>query len=188
MVQKDEVAVVVRQHRTHGDEVVDFMEFDKAKANLVLDAKDLKDTGKLAELLALRAGPGTVIALDGDLGAGKTAFSQLFAKHLGVEQQVNSPTFTIIKEYEGRLPFYHMDVYRLSLEEADELGLDEYFEGQGVTLVEWATLIEELLPPAYLHLYLEVTGMETRRIYLKGQGSPYEEWALNLKTEWGTES
>ncbi|WP_433945660.1 tRNA (adenosine(37)-N6)-threonylcarbamoyltransferase complex ATPase subunit type 1 TsaE [Paenibacillus sp. SN-8-1] len=164
------------------------MEFDKRAADLILKANDLADTEKLAAFLAAQAEPGTVIALDGDLGAGKTAFSQLFAKHLKVEQQVNSPTFTLIKEYEGRLPFYHMDVYRLSLEEADELGLEEYFEGQGATLVEWASLIEELLPSAYLHIYIEVMGMNERQIYLKGQGSPYEQWLLDLKREWGTES
>ncbi|MBJ8193242.1 tRNA (adenosine(37)-N6)-threonylcarbamoyltransferase complex ATPase subunit type 1 TsaE, partial [Bacillus cereus] len=81
--------------------------------------------------------PGTVIALDGDLGAGKTRFSQALARAIGVPDVVNSPTFTIIKEYEGTtLPFYHMDVYRLSIEEADELGLDDYFFGQGLTVVE----------------------------------------------------
>ncbi|USB34033.1 tRNA (adenosine(37)-N6)-threonylcarbamoyltransferase complex ATPase subunit type 1 TsaE [Paenibacillus sp. YPG26] len=162
------------------------MEFDKEAADLILQANDLADTERLAAFLADRAQPGTVIALDGDLGAGKTAFSQLFAKHLKVEQQVNSPTFTIIKEYEGRLPFYHMDVYRLSLEEADELGLEEYFEGQGVTLVEWASLIGELLPSCYLQMYLEVTGMNERRIYLKAQGAPYGQWLPDLKREWGT--
>ncbi|WP_187386110.1 tRNA (adenosine(37)-N6)-threonylcarbamoyltransferase complex ATPase subunit type 1 TsaE [Paenibacillus tuaregi] len=162
------------------------MEELKHKADLVWNAKDLEDTGRLASLLAHKAAPGTVIALDGDLGAGKTAFSQLFAKQLGVHEQVNSPTFTIIKEYEGRLPFYHMDVYRLSLEEADELGLEEYFDGQGVTLVEWASLITEILPPEHLHLYIEVTGLSERRIYLKAEGSPYCEWVQAFKTEWGT--
>src|SRR5690606_20910218 len=98
-----------------------------------------EDTARLAALLASWAGPGTVIALDGDLGAGKTFFSQSFAKAIGVPGVVNSPTFTIIKEYEGEtMPFYHMDVYRLSQAEADELGLDDYFFGSGVTLVEWA--------------------------------------------------
>nr|WP_245339137.1 tRNA (adenosine(37)-N6)-threonylcarbamoyltransferase complex ATPase subunit type 1 TsaE [Paenibacillus shirakamiensis] len=145
----------------------------------------MKDTGKLAAILAALCCPGSVIALDGDLGAGKTAFSQLFAKALGVQEQVNSPTFTIIKEYEGRMPFYHMDVYRLSMEEADELGLDEYFEGSGVTVVEWASLIEEIMPSAYLHVYLEVSGDESRRIYLEPIGSKYEAWMLNLIREWG---
>ncbi|AWB43624.1 tRNA (adenosine(37)-N6)-threonylcarbamoyltransferase complex ATPase subunit type 1 TsaE [Paenibacillus sp. CAA11] len=159
---------------------------DKASAQVVYPAESLEDTEKLAAWLAARAGEGTVIALDGDLGAGKTAFSQLFARHLGVKEYVNSPTFTLIKEYEGRLPFYHMDVYRLSLEEADELGLDEYFFGQGVCLVEWASLIEELLPAAHLRLYIEVTGEQQRSIYVQGIGTPYEDWAMNLKEERGT--
>ncbi|MNC40338.1 tRNA threonylcarbamoyladenosine biosynthesis protein TsaE [compost metagenome] len=157
------------------------MEFDKASADLVYAAKDLGDTEKLAALLAGQAIPGTVIALDGDLGAGKTAFSKLFAKHLGVQGTVNSPTFTLIQEYEGRLPFYHMDVYRLSLDEAEELGLDEYFYGSGVTLVEWASLISEILPPSILHLYVESVAGTERNMYLKGSGQPYESWIKTLK-------
>ena len=101
-----------------------------------MTSSSLEETEQLAAWLAARAEPGTVIGLDGDLGAGKTAFSQQFARHLGVNGVVNSPTFTIIKEYEGRLPLYHMDVYRLSVDEADELGLDEYFMVTGC--VSWS--------------------------------------------------
>ncbi|MNO22698.1 tRNA threonylcarbamoyladenosine biosynthesis protein TsaE [compost metagenome] len=150
-------------------------------AQWVYEAEDLQGTEQLAAALAKLALPGTVIALDGDLGAGKTAFSQLFAKHLGVKDTVNSPTFTLIKEYEGRLPFYHMDVYRLSLDEADELGLDEYFYGDGVTLVEWASLIEELLPQDVLHIYVETVSAIGRRMHIKGQGGTYEAWVSALK-------
>lgn len=150
-------------------------------ARWVYEAEDLKGTEQLAEALAKLAQPGTVIALDGDLGAGKTAFSQLFAKHLGVKDTVNSPTFTLIKEYEGRLPFYHMDVYRLSLDEADELGLDEYFYGHGVTLVEWASLIEELLPEAKLQIYIETVSATGRRMHINVQGATYEPWVPALK-------
>lgn len=83
------------------------------------------------------------VPLEGDLGAGKTTFTKSLAKGLGIERNVNSPTFTIIKEYKsGRLPLYHMDVYRLG-DEFEDLGFDEYFEGDGVTVVEWAHLIEE---------------------------------------------
>ncbi|NWL89892.1 MULTISPECIES: tRNA (adenosine(37)-N6)-threonylcarbamoyltransferase complex ATPase subunit type 1 TsaE [unclassified Paenibacillus] len=160
------------------------MDFDKLSAKLVFEIKDLAGTEKLAAFLAGQALAGTVIALDGDLGAGKTAFSQLFAKHLGVKGTVNSPTFTLIKEYKGRLPFYHMDVYRLSLDEAEELGLDEYFYGQGVTLVEWASLITDILPQNLLHLYLETLSGTERRIYLKAQGQPYDDW-INTLTENG---
>ncbi|MBW7476480.1 tRNA (adenosine(37)-N6)-threonylcarbamoyltransferase complex ATPase subunit type 1 TsaE [Paenibacillus oenotherae] len=140
-----------------------------------------QDTVVLAELLASWAMPGAVLALDGDLGAGKTRFSQAFAGAIGVKGIVNSPTFTIIKEYEGRvLPLYHMDVYRLSLPEADELGLDEYFYGAGVTIVEWASLIEELLPPERLQIYIEHLGGEARRIAVKGIGAPYAQWCQQL--------
>lgn len=160
------------------------MEFDKASADLVYTARDLGDTEKLAAWLAQQTTSGTVIALDGDLGAGKTAFSKLFAKHLGVLGTVNSPTFTLIKEYQGRLPLYHMDVYRLSLDEADELGLDEYFYGSGVTLVEWASLITEILPPARLHIYIEGSAGTERNMYLKALGQPYENW-MNILRENG---
>ena len=112
-----------------------------------------EQTGKLAAMLADRLERGSVVALEGDLGAGKTTFSQAFALGLGVREIVSSPTFTIIKEYEdGRTPFYHMDVYRLSVDEADELGLDDYFYGGGITLVEWASRIAELLPQERLEI------------------------------------
>ncbi|WP_274649104.1 tRNA (adenosine(37)-N6)-threonylcarbamoyltransferase complex ATPase subunit type 1 TsaE [Paenibacillus humicola] len=149
----------------------------------VWTAESESDTVRLAELLAGMAGPGAVLALDGDLGAGKTRFSQAFAKAVGVTATVNSPTFTLIKEYEGaRMPLYHMDVYRLSVAEADELGLDDYFYGTGITLVEWASLIEELLPEERLQLFIEHLGGERRRINLTGIGSPYADWCRQLLT------
>ena len=136
---------------------------------------------QLARWLAAYAGPGDLIALDGDLGAGKTAFSKAFAAAAGVSGLVNSPTFTIIKEYEGeKFPVYHMDVYRLSQEEADELGLDEYFYGDGVSLVEWASLITDLLPAERLELYIEHTGGDTRLIRLSGIGERYASWCEAL--------
>ncbi|WP_150265872.1 tRNA (adenosine(37)-N6)-threonylcarbamoyltransferase complex ATPase subunit type 1 TsaE [Paenibacillus tepidiphilus] len=145
----------------------------------------LQDTQLLAAELAAASTEGMVIGLNGDLGAGKTAFSQAFARHLGVEGVVNSPTFTIIKEYTGRLPLYHMDVYRLSLEEADELGLDEYFYGQGVCLVEWSVLIEELLPPERLDIQIETAGVDERFITVTGIGEPYGELCRALTEKWG---
>ncbi|QCT04057.1 hypothetical protein E6C60_3346 [Paenibacillus algicola] len=145
------------------------------------ESSGLEDTERLAAWLAGVVQPGTVIGLDGDLGAGKTAFSQCFARALGVSGVVNSPTFTIIKEYEGRLPLYHMDVYRLSLEEADELGLDDYFYGDGVCLVEWSSLITELLPQEHLHIHLERRGDSARLITLTGQGDITDGWCRDLK-------
>jgi len=151
-------------------------------------ARTETDTAEFAAALARLAEPGTVLALDGDLGAGKTRFAQAFAAALDVPGIVNSPTFTIIKEYEGgRLPFYHMDVYRLSLEEADELGLDEYFHGSGVSLVEWASIIEPLLPDERLHIRLITNGPCSRKIVCLPIGERYESWcrALNLREDDG---
>lgn len=136
----------------------------------------------LASQLASLADAGFVIALDGDLGAGKTTFSQAFAKGLGVDAVVNSPTFTIIKEYMGaKLPFYHMDVYRISVDEADELGLDEYFFGQGVTVVEWASIIDELFPEHYLHMKIELLADESRQLTLQANGPRYVKVLQQLK-------
>lgn len=137
----------------------------------------LLETMALARTIANLSAPSTVITLDGDLGAGKTAFSQAFAAAIGVRDTVSSPTFTIIKEYKGdTLPLYHMDVYRLSMEEAEELGLDDYFYGSGVTVVEWASLIEGLLPAGRLELYFENLGGESRAIRARGVGLPYARW------------
>ncbi|WP_442601873.1 tRNA (adenosine(37)-N6)-threonylcarbamoyltransferase complex ATPase subunit type 1 TsaE [Paenibacillus sp. KN14-4R] len=145
-------------------------------------AQSEQDTERFAKHLADLTVPGTVMTLDGDLGAGKTRFSQGFARGIGVQGVVNSPTFTIIKEYEGsQLPFYHMDVYRISLEEADELGLDEYFYGEGVTLVEWSSLIEELLPPQRLEIKIERIGESERQFVVIPHGDPYTQWCSNAK-------
>src|SRR5690606_22787283 len=113
---------------------------------------------RLAELLK----PGDVLALEGGLGAGKTTFAQGIARGLGVEETVDSPTFTIIKGYEGRLPLYHMDVYRLGYPDAD-LGWDELVYGDGVTLVEWAGRIEHLLPEHTVRITLSV-GEDGQRV------------------------
>ena len=107
-----------------------------------------KETRALGEELGRKAVPGSLYTLTGDLGTGKTVFTQGFARGLGITEHVNSPTFTIVQEYEGgRLPFYHFDVYRIGdLEEMDEIRYEDYFYGDGVCLIEWAELIEELLP------------------------------------------
>lgn len=142
------------------------------------------DTARLAQALAARAEPGTVVTLEGGLGAGKTNFSSAFGKALGVRKVVNSPTFTLIKEYEGEsLPFYHMDVYRISQAEADELGLDDYFYGSGVTLVEWASRIPELLPEERLAITIEVTGETEREFVLEPVGPRFAGWCEQLREE-----
>jgi tRNA threonylcarbamoyladenosine biosynthesis protein TsaE len=132
------------------------------------------DTVALAQALSARLTAGVVIALHGDLGAGKTRFARALGEALGVKDNINSPTFTIIKQYTtGRLPFYHMDVYRLSQEEADELGLDEYFYGEGVTVVEWADLIADLLPEQWLDITIEQTGDTQRVFHIRANGDAY---------------
>ncbi|MEW9702100.1 tRNA (adenosine(37)-N6)-threonylcarbamoyltransferase complex ATPase subunit type 1 TsaE [Paenibacillus sp. SI8] len=141
-----------------------------------------EDTEKLGQLLAAHLVPGSVITLDGDLGAGKTRFSQGFARALGVTEIVNSPTFTIVKEYEGaELPFYHMDMYRISQAEADDLGLEDYFYGTGVTLIEWSTLIEDLLPSERLSITIAHLGDQTRAFHLTPYGEPYQAWCVHMK-------
>ncbi len=123
-----------------------------------------------------------MLTLDGDLGAGKTRFSQGIARGIGVREIVNSPTFTIIKEYEGaEFPFYHMDVYRISQEEADELGLDEYFYGEGVTLIEWSSLIEDLLPQDRLGIVIENQGEQDRLFRITPSGARYLTWCQEMK-------
>lgn len=113
-----------------------------------IDSNSSDETYQLGFRLGSKAEKGEVYCLNGDLGVGKTVFTQGFAKGLGIIEPVNSPTFTIIQEYEGTgLPFYHFDVYRISdIEEMDEIGYEDYFYGNGVCLIEWSELIEELLP------------------------------------------
>jgi tRNA threonylcarbamoyladenosine biosynthesis protein TsaE len=137
-------------------------------------SNDPEQTLDFAKRLAEKLKPGDVIALEGDLGAGKTTFTKGLAKGLGVQKTVNSPTFTIIKEYQGRLPLFHMDVYRVS-DSYEDLGFDEYFEGDGVTVVEWAHLIEKQLPENILKIYLYHHGEQSRAIELEPHGKRYEE-------------
>lgn len=130
------------------------------------------DTYKLGQEMAERAVPGQVICLTGDLGTGKTVFTQGFADGLGVREYVDSPTFTIVKEYhDGRLPFYHFDVYRIGdVSEMDEIGYEEYFYGDGVCIVEWGMLVEELLPEDCIFIDIKKDrdkGFDYRVIHVK---------------------
>lgn len=142
------------------------------KYELVTNSPD--ETLNFSLRLAEKLQPGDVITLEGDLGAGKTTFTKGLAKGLGITRTVNSPTFTIIKEYQGRLPLYHMDVYRLENSDED-LGFDEYFEGDGVTVVEWAHLIEEQLPKDRLIISIEHLGDTSRKISVTPFGARYQE-------------
>lgn len=152
------------------------------ESQLAIDS--LEHMQQFAAYIGSQCWEGIVIALDGDLGAGKTTFSKALAAAIGVKEVVSSPTFTIIKEYEGdKLPFYHMDVYRLSQEEADELGLDDYFYGHGVTVVEWASLIEELMPEQFLALRIEYIDEQQRVIHMQAFGERYEQ-LLQYLQDW----
>lgn len=115
---------------------------------MIFESNSAEDTFAFGKKLGREAVPGEIICLDGDLGVGKTVFTQGFAAGLGIDDYVNSPTFNIVKEYEGgRLPLYHFDVYRIGdPSEMEEIGYEDYFYGQGVSIIEWPGQIEELLP------------------------------------------
>lgn len=136
---------------------------------MILESKSTEDTFEIGMRLGEMAKAGEVYTLTGDLGVGKTVFTQGFAKGLGIEESVNSPTFTILQIYEdGRLPLYHFDVYRIgSVDEMDETGFEEYIMGEGVSLIEWADLIEEILPEDRTRILIEKDlekGFDYRRI------------------------
>lgn len=128
-----------------------------------------QETFAFAEQMARKATAGDVYTLIGDLGVGKTVFTQGIARGLGITEPISSPTFTIVQEYEsGRLPFYHFDVYRIGApEEMDEIGFEDYVYGEGVTMIEWANLIQEILPEHYTQITIEkdlAKGFDYRRI------------------------
>lgn len=126
-----------------------------------------EETRTLARNLAGRLRPGDVVTLEGDLGAGKTTFTQGVATGLGIKEPIDSPTFTLIKEYhEGRLPLYHMDVYRIESPE-EELGWDEYFYGEGVTFVEWASRIAPWLPEKVIRVEISHGPEGSRNIRIQ---------------------
>ncbi|MDO4554746.1 MAG: tRNA (adenosine(37)-N6)-threonylcarbamoyltransferase complex ATPase subunit type 1 TsaE [Lachnospiraceae bacterium] len=143
---------------------------------MIFESFSPEDTGKIGEEMARKATAGQVFCLYGDLGVGKTVFTQGFARGLGIEEPVSSPTFTIIQTYEtGRLPFYHFDVYRIGdPEEMDEIGLDDYLFGDGVCLIEWADLIRELLPEQLTSIRIEKDvekGFDYRKITIQEEES-----------------
>lgn len=133
----------------------------------------LEETIRFAEKLATFLRPPDVVTLEGDLGAGKTAFTQALAKALGVNRVVSSPTFTIVKQYEGNFPFNHLDVYRLAGSDED-LGWDELFYGDAISVVEWAHLIKEDLPDSRLEIEFNHNGGESRLITVNPVGKRFE--------------
>lgn len=136
---------------------------------MIIETHSEKETFELGKTLGEKAKPGNVFTLEGDLGVGKTIFTKGFAKGLEIEEAISSPTFTIVQVYEsGRLPFYHFDVYRIGdVEEMDEIGFEDYVYGDGVSMIEWANLIEEILPNNCRNILIEKDlekGFDYRKI------------------------
>lgn len=143
--------------------------------SMVIETRSPEETFRLGEKLGEAASPGQIFTLTGDLGTGKTVFTQGFAKGLGIVDTVNSPTFTIVQEYDGgRIPLYHFDVYRIGdVEEMEEVGFEDYVMGDGVTLIEWAELIREILPEKRTAVRIEKDleqGFDYRKITIEELG------------------
>ncbi|EMF0437633.1 tRNA (adenosine(37)-N6)-threonylcarbamoyltransferase complex ATPase subunit type 1 TsaE [Enterococcus hirae] len=152
----------------------------------MIELSGLDKTEELAKVIGEVALPGDNLVLTGDLGAGKTTLTKGIARGLGIEQMIKSPTYTIIREYDqGRLPLYHMDIYRVAASGAD-LGLDEYFEGEGLSVIEWGNLLEEALPEDYLELILEKsdTDLEYRYVKLQAYGVQSEAFKQRIVEQW----
>lgn len=132
------------------------------------------DTIELAQNIEAEKFENMVICLDGELGSGKTLFVKGFAQANGIKESITSPTFTIIKEYEGELPLYHMDVYRLD-GISEGVGIEEYFSKNGVVIIEWANSIKDILPEERLDIKIKVAGDNKRQIILRPHGDKYEE-------------
>ena len=138
-------------------------------------SRSIEDTMELAENIEAEKFPGMVICLNGELGSGKTVFVKGFAGSLGIKDNITSPTFNIVKEYEnGELPLYHMDVYRLDGNIKD-VPIEEYFDKGGVTIIEWAEMITDNLPEERLDIDIKVTGEDTRVLVFTPHGEKYEE-------------
>lgn len=141
----------------------------------IIETNTAKETFEFGKKIGEEAKPGQVYTLIGDLGVGKTVFTQGLAEGLGIEEAISSPTFTIVQIYEeGRLPLYHFDVYRIGdVEEMEEIGYEDYFYGEGVSLIEWANLIEEILPNQYTEIRIEKDlekGFDYRKITVTSIG------------------
>ena len=145
------------------------------KRELVVETFSPEETLELGRRLGQQAKPGEVYTLIGDLGVGKTVLTQGIAEGLEIEEPICSPTFTIVQVYEeGRMPFYHFDVYRIGdVEEMEEIGYEDYFYGDGLCMIEWANLIPEILPPHYREITIEKDlekGFDYRRITITERG------------------
>jgi tRNA threonylcarbamoyladenosine biosynthesis protein TsaE len=147
-----------------------------------IEIRNLEETESIGRVIAHILEMGTVVCLDGDLGAGKTTLTQFIARNFGVNEYVTSPTFTIIKEYEGKLPFYHMDVYRIESEEdMYDLGFEEYIYSEGVTIIEWSNNIINMLPENRINIYMQRDHGDARILNITGKGQDYDRLAEELK-------
>ena len=143
---------------------------------MIIETNSAEETFAFGEKVGREAFPGQIYTLIGDLGVGKTVFTQGMAAGLGIDEVISSPTFTIVQIYEsGRLPFYHFDVYRIGdPSEMDEIGYEDYFYGDGVCMIEWADLIRDLLPPSYTEIRIEKNlekGLDYRRFTMTEMGT-----------------
>ena len=139
-----------------------------------ITTKSEMETIRIAQDFESEKFPNMVICLDGELGSGKTVFTKGIANALGIKEPITSPTFSIIKEYDGELPLYHMDVYRLD-GVTDGIGIEEYFNKGGVVVIEWADTIKDILPKEYLHIKFKVIDENKRVLILTPYGRQYEE-------------
>lgn len=139
-----------------------------------LTTRNEMDTVAFAQNLESEKFPNMVICLNGELGSGKTIFTKGFANALGITETVTSPTFNIIKEYDGELPLYHMDVYRLD-GDTEGVGIEDYFSKGGVVIIEWANTIKEILPEKRLDIKFKITGENSRVLIITPHGREYEE-------------
>ena len=137
-------------------------------------SKSIQDTMQLAENIESEKFPGMIICLEGELGSGKTVFVKGFAQSLGIEETITSPTFTLVKEYNNsEMPLYHMDVYRA--ENTESIGLEDYFNKDAISIIEWADLIEDHLPKERLQIRFKIIDEDTRVLVLIPHGEKYED-------------
>lgn len=145
-----------------------------------MEIKDVAAMERLGEVIGQAAEPSDNLILTGDLGAGKTTLTKGIARGLGIEQMVKSPTYTIIREYQqGRIPLYHMDVYRIT-EGADDLGLDDYFEGDGLSVIEWGNQLQEFVPLDYLELVITKKSETAREVAFQAYGKQAEAFQARI--------
>lgn len=151
---------------------------------IVVQTSRVSETIRIGRRIGSRLLPGDVVALVGELGAGKTQFIKGLGAGAGIRNPayISSPSFTLINEYPGRITFYHIDLFRLGKEkEAEDLGLEDYFQGEGVTAIEWADKIPSLLPEELLLIRIVYTGRNTRSLEIIGKGKRYEEFVNELR-------